>query len=138
DHRRTYRIDADVLLGVFDGCRLTEANHRMLGSAVDTHLRCRIDPGHRRSIDDDPAALAKHQVQFLAHAQPDTFDIDAHDGVEGFFVAFAQTPLFDLDTGIVEGIVNATVARLAGLDERLDLLSASHVACLEKSLAAGS
>ncbi|MNQ80540.1 hypothetical protein D3C85_955250 [compost metagenome] len=110
DHRRTHGVDPDFLLGIFDGRRLGQADHRMFRGCVDAHFRRRPKAGHRCRIDDRTAPLRQQQRQLVFHAQPDTFDVDAHDRVELVERTFGQLALLDFDAGIVEGIVEATVS----------------------------
>ncbi|MNI51863.1 hypothetical protein D3C73_1066080 [compost metagenome] len=109
DDRRAHRIHTDFLLGVFDGCRFGQADHRVFRCRINAHLRRGAETCDRSRIDDRTAALGQQQRQLIFHAQPDAFDIDAHDRVELIERALGQFAFFDLDTGIVEGIVEAAI-----------------------------
>ncbi|MNL34959.1 hypothetical protein D3C87_1569580 [compost metagenome] len=85
----------------------------MLGGGVDTHLRRRSQAGHRCGVDDRTTALGQQQGQLVLHAQPDPFDIDAHDRVEFVDRTLGQLAFLDLDAGVVEGIVETAV----GIDD---------------------
>ncbi|MCY1183501.1 hypothetical protein D9M73_241310 [compost metagenome] len=61
DHGRAHRVDANFLFRVFDRRRFGQADHRMFRGAVDTHLRRRAEPGHRRGVDNRTAALGQQQ-----------------------------------------------------------------------------
>ncbi|CRO11323.1 hypothetical protein PAERUG_P62_London_9_VIM_2_01_14_00777 [Pseudomonas aeruginosa] len=135
DHRRTHGVDADALLRVLDRRRFGQADHRVLGSSVDAHLRRRAEPGDRGGVDDRATALGQHQRDLVLHAQPDALHVDSHDGVELGFVAVGQLALLDLDTGVVEGIVETAVGRCATLYQRLDLGVAGDVAANEEGFA---
>ncbi|MNJ57940.1 hypothetical protein D3C77_535510 [compost metagenome] len=134
DDRRAHGIDADFLLGILDGRRFGQANDGMLGSTVDTHLRRGTQAGDRRGVNDGATALGQQQRQLVLHAQPHTFDVYAHDGVELSFAAIRQTPLLNLDTGIVEGIVETTVSLERSGHQMLHIGFASNVAGYEQRL----
>ncbi|MNH22654.1 hypothetical protein D3C79_825180 [compost metagenome] len=109
----------------------------MLGRAVDAHLRRRAQACHRGGVDDSPAALGQQQRQLVLHAQPHPFDVDAHDGVELCLAALGQAALLDFDTGIVVGIVQATVGLNDLLMQPAHISVTGHVTGHEQRLATG-
>ncbi|MNQ75606.1 hypothetical protein D3C85_904080 [compost metagenome] len=109
----------------------------MLGSRVDTHFRRSPKTGHRSGIDDGPAPLGKHQRQLVLHAQPDALDVDAHDCIELIEGALRQPALFDLDPGIVEGIIEAAISVHCLGHQVLHVTFQGHVAAHEHRLTTG-
>ncbi|MNM51504.1 hypothetical protein D3C81_625650 [compost metagenome] len=109
----------------------------MLGGAVDAHLRRRTQAGHRRRVDNGAATLGQQQRQLVLHAQPDALDVHAHDGIELRFTALGQSPLLDLDTGVVVGIIEPPVGGDDLLVQLAHIGLAGHVAGDEQRLAAG-
>ncbi|MNP17640.1 hypothetical protein D3C76_1100780 [compost metagenome] len=108
----------------------------MLGGAVDTHLRRGPKTSHRCRIDDGAATLGQHQWQLVLHAQPHTLDVDAHDRVELSLAAFGQAALLDLDTGVVEGVIQTPVGLDRAPHQLPHIRLAGDVAADEQGLAA--
>ncbi|MNZ96753.1 hypothetical protein D3C78_1159610 [compost metagenome] len=137
DQARADRVDADAFLGEFNGRRLGQADHRVLGGGVDAHVLHAADTGHRGGVDDSAAALGRHQRQLVLQALPHALDVDVHDRVELAFVEGRKAVLLAFDAGVVHGVVEATIGGDGLLDHGLGVGFAGHVATDEGRFATG-
>ena len=61
-------IDADVLRGVIQSCRFSQADHAVFRRGVSRLAFEAFHSGAGRSIDDRAAPLLEHQQDFVLHA----------------------------------------------------------------------
>ncbi|MCY1180235.1 hypothetical protein D9M73_206660 [compost metagenome] len=73
----------------------------------------------------------------MLHAQPHALHVDVHQRVELGLAAIRQAAAFDLDAGVVEGVVEPAIGGQGTGHQRGDLGIAGHVAADEGRLAAG-
>src|SRR5690348_6784713 len=69
DRAWTDRVNADATGGVFEGGRLGQAEHAVLGRVIGRPSGVADDAADRGAIDDGAAALPKHLAQLVLHAE---------------------------------------------------------------------
>src|SRR5947209_9738058 len=75
------RVDADATSGVFEGGRLGQAEHAVLGRGIGRQSWVADDAADRRAIDDRAAALLKHLAQLVLYAAPHAAQVDRHHAI---------------------------------------------------------
>src|SRR5882757_1914527 len=87
EHRRlddagAYRVYPDSLVGVFEPGAFRQAEHAVLGGAIDASPGDSDETADRRAVHDGAASLLAHLEPLVLHAAPDAAQIDAHHTIE--------------------------------------------------------
>src|SRR5271166_2264261 len=114
DEAGTYRVDPDVIAGIFECSRLGQADNTMFGCRVGDTIGKGDETEDRTRIDNRSSALGLHLEYLVLHAEPDALEVHSDHPVEGFFGPFCglHSPRFNVlrgDACIVEGAIEAAV-----------------------------
>jgi hypothetical protein len=121
-------VDPHPARPVFEGCRLGESDHPVLGGVVGRPSGVADQASDGGAVDDGAVSLLSHLGEFVFHRRPHAAQVHGCDRVETVCGFVGRVGGRDHDAGVVERHIEPAEAVDGGAYGGLDLSLVGHIA----------